>query len=261
MSRRRIVLTTGSTSGIGAAVAERFAAAGDEVVLHGRSADRAELVASRIRGAAPEAVVRVVLADLADPEECAALIEQAAGPARRIDILVNNAGLNVFTGVTSTTLEDWQHALDVDLRAAWLCSRAAMALMPAGGSIVNVASNHALYTMAGSFPYNVAKAGVVALTQSLAIELGPKGIRANAVLPGWVDTPLAHAYFEGFRDPTAERARVDALHLVGRIARPDEIAAAVEFLASEDAGFVTGTTLLLDGGRSALMEDPRREAG
>jgi NAD(P)-dependent dehydrogenase (short-subunit alcohol dehydrogenase family) len=166
-------------------------------------------------------------------------------------VLVNNAGANVFGGVLDTDVATWNRCLDLDLRAVWLCSRAAARVMD-GGAIVNVASNHAFATLPGVFPYNVAKAAVLALTQSLAIELAP--IRVNAVCPGYIDTPINDAYFDGFADPAAERARVEELHPLRRIGRPQEVARAIRFLAHD--GFTTGTTLTIDGGRSALMQDP-----
>jgi glucose 1-dehydrogenase len=253
---KRVVIVTGSPSGIGRAIARGFVEAGDDVLVHGRSSDRGEAVVSELRAIRPDARVELSLADLTDPHGCEELVAGAAawGP---IDVLVNNAGTNVFTGVMDTTLDDWQLAMDLDLRAAWLLARAAAPSMPAGSSIVNIGSNHATATLPGSFPYNVAKAGLVALTQSLAIELAPRGIRANIVAPGYVDTPLNDAWFARVPDPAAERARVAAIHPAGRMGRVDEVAAAVLYLVSPGAGFTTGTTLLLDGGRSALMEDPR----
>lgn len=254
----RIVIVTGSTSGIGIGIARAFAAAGDEVVVHGRSAERGEGVLREIGAALPGARLRLHLGDLSDPAECEALVAFATEPNGRVDVVVNNAGTNVFTGVMDTTLDDWQRAIDLDLRASWLCARAAAPRMPPGSAIVNVSSNHAFSTLPGSFPYNVAKAGMLALTQSLAMELAERGVRANAICPGYIDTPLNDLYFAGFADPEAERARVRRMHPIGRMGTVDDIARAALFLASaEDSGFMTGTYLLVDGGRSTLMEDPR----
>ena len=254
----RVVVITGSTSGIGAAIAALFATQGDDVVVHGRSQERGEAVVREIRAIAPHVKVLLFLGDLTDPNVCTALIDTAAQDRGRIDVLVNSAGTNVFAGVVAATLDDWERALSLDLRAAWLCSRAAAAWMPSGSAIVNIGSNHAGATLPGCFPYNVAKAGLVALTSSLAIELAAGGIRVNTVLPGYVDTPLNDAYFATIGDATAERARVERLHPLGRIGQPEDVARAVRFLASgDDAAFITGTTLLVDGGRSALLEDPR----
>jgi NAD(P)-dependent dehydrogenase (short-subunit alcohol dehydrogenase family) len=254
----RVVVVTGSTSGIGAGIARRFALDGESVVVHGRSQERGAAILAELRDEAPRADVRLCLGDLTDPAAPERLIAFAAKATGQVDVLVNNAGTNVFTGVLASTLEDWEHAIALDLRAAWLCARAAATRMPRGSAIVNIGSNHAWSTLPGSFPYNVAKAGLVALTQSLAIELAPLGIRANLVAPGYIDTPLAEDWFGSFADPEAERARVRRLHPAGRIGTPDDVARAVRYLASADeSGFVTGTTLLLDGGRATGLEDPR----
>lgn len=227
-----VVLVTGATRGIGKATADLFAAHGATVIRHGL--DDGDIAADLAREAAAERVVRFA-------------VERAG----RLDVLVNNAGANVFGGVLDTDVATWNRCLDLDLRAVWLCSKAAARVMD-GGAIVNVASNHAFATLPGVFPYNVAKAGVLALTQSLAVELAP--IRVNAVCPGYIDTPINDTYFGGFADPAAERARVEALHPLGRIGRPEEVAEAIRYLAT--AGFTTGTTLTVDGGRSALLQDP-----
>jgi len=254
----RVVIVTGSTSGIGAAIARLFAREGEHVVIHGRSGERGEAMVRELEGYGSAASVRVFLGDLAEAAACEELIDFAAQPLGRVDVLVNNAGTNVFTGVMDTTLAQWQACIDVDLRATWLCSRAAARHMPPGSAIVNVGSNHAYSTMPGCFPYNVAKAGLLALTQSLALELSPLGIRANALSPGYIDTPLNDRYFDATPDPAAERRRVLALHPAGRIGTVEECAHAVRFLASSrEAGFITGVSLLMDGGRGALMEDPQ----
>jgi NAD(P)-dependent dehydrogenase (short-subunit alcohol dehydrogenase family) len=254
----RVVVVTGSTSGIGAAAARLFAADGEHVVIHGRNAGRGEALVAELSGLGAGGSARFIAADLADAGAADALVAFAAEGFGRVDVLVNNAGTDVFTGVMGSTLGDWQYALDTLLRAPWLASKAAAPLMPPGSAIVNVGSNHVIYTMPGCFPYNVAKAGLAALTQSLAIELAPRGIRANLVNPGYIDTPLNDLYLVGGPDAEAARARIARLHLTGRIGTADEVARAVRFLASSaDSGFTTGATLLVDGGRSTLMEDPR----
>lgn len=258
LSRRwdgKTVLVTGSTHGIGRATAELFAAEGAFVVIHGRDQDAGRVVLEEIHASGGRcSFVAADLADVAAPKRLVSCALEASG---RLDTLVNNAGTNVFAGVMEADLDIWEHCIAVDLRAAWLCARSAAEVMAEGAAIVNIASNHATATLPGVFPYNVAKAGMVALTQSLAIELAPRGIRANVICPGYIDTPINVAYFATFPDPAAERERVERLHPLGRIGRPAEVARAVRFLADpEQSGFATGSVMLIDGGRSALLQDP-----
>jgi NAD(P)-dependent dehydrogenase (short-subunit alcohol dehydrogenase family) len=253
--RGRTVIVTGATKGIGRAIALRFGSHGAHLVVHGRSISDAQFVRSAVEESGGTA--SVVAADLRDPSAPALVVARALEASGTVDVLVNNAGANVFRGVMDATLSDWDDCLNLDLRAVWLCSQSAIPHMSSGSAIVNIASNHASSTLAGVFPYNVAKAGVIALTTSLAIELAPRGIRANTVIPGYVDTPINDAYFAGFDDPVAARSQAEALHPAARLGRPDEIAAAVEFLADTSvSGFTTGTSLTIDGGRSALLQDP-----
>lgn len=251
----RTVLVTGATKGIGRATAILFGSRGAHVVVHGQNAEAAENVRAAIAEAAGRATV--ILADLRSATECERLIAQTLAATARLDVLVNNAGANVFKGTLGATVEEWNDCLDLDLRAVWLCSRASARGMPPGSAIINLSSNHAASTLAGVFPYNVAKAGVNALTQSLAIELAPRGIRVNAVSPGYIDTPINDAYFATFVDPDEARTHAEQLHLSGRLGRADEIAHAIEFLADDQrSGFTTGTVMTIDGGRSALLQDP-----
>lgn len=256
MWRDRTVLVTGSTRGIGLGVAKAFAAAGARVVLHGRDTEAGAAAVAAFTAAGGTATFTAQ--DLADPEAPARLVSFAHDWSGRLDVLINNAGANTFTGVLGTTLDQWDHALNLDLRAAWLATAAAARVMEPGSAIVNVASNHAVSTIPGAFPYNVAKAGMLALTQSSALELASLDIRVNALCPGYIDTPINDTYFGTFPDPAAERARVEAIHPSGRLGTVDEVAVAALFLASPACQFMTGSTLTLDGGRSALLQDPTK---
>lgn len=197
-----------------------------------------------------------MLADLRDPDAADRLVDASVTATGRLDVLVNNAGANAFHGVLDTSLEQWDTCLNLDLRAAWLCARAAAYVMPPGSAIVDVSSNHCAATLPGAFPYNVAKAAVVALGQSLAIELAGRRIRANTVCPGYIDTPINDNYFASFEDTVAARRHAEALHPCGRIGTPQEVAHAIRFLAADwESGFTTGIVLTVDGGRSALLQD------
>lgn len=244
---RAVVLVTGSTSGIGEATAKRFAREGASVVVNGRSVDAGQSVAGSIRDCGGDAVF--VEADLAHPEEIERLIREAVDEYGRIDVLVNNAAVQIQKTVAETTLEDWSTAIAINFRAYWLCVREALEHMGEGSSVVNVSSNHSMLTMPGAFPYNAIKSGIDGMTRAMALELGPE-IRVNAINPGWtqVREPEGDEAIESWR----ERAE---LHPLKRVGQPEDIAGSIAFLASEDAAFVTGATLLADGGRSAVMQD------
>jgi NAD(P)-dependent dehydrogenase (short-subunit alcohol dehydrogenase family) len=254
------VIVTGSTRGIGAGVAERFAAEGANVVVSGRTAAAGEAVADRISesnrvadeqradDAPPTSDATFVRADMRDPDDVAALVEAAAERYGSVDVLVNNAGVQTETTAEEATLDDWSFVLETDFRAYWLAAQAALEHMDRG-AIVNISSNHAYATMPAHFPYNAVKAGINGMTRSLAVDFGPQ-IRVNTVVPGWVEV-------ERTRDelPEGRLEEVESIHPTGRIGTVADVAGAVSFLASEDAAFVTGSALLVDGGRGAVMQD------
>ncbi|TKX56892.1 SDR family oxidoreductase [Halorubrum sp. SS7] len=241
-------IVTGSTRGIGAGIAERLAAEGANVVVSGRSEAAGEAVVERIAAESAEGDATFVRADMRDPDDVAALAEAAAERYGSVDVLVNNAGVQTETAADEATLDDWAFVVETDFRAYWLAARAALEHMDRG-AIVNVSSNHAYATMPAHFPYNAVKAGINGMTRSLAVDFGPR-VRVNTVVPGWVEV-------ERTRDelPEGRLAEVEAIHPTGRIGTPADVAGAVSFLASEDAAFVTGAALLVDGGRGAVMQD------
>jgi NAD(P)-dependent dehydrogenase (short-subunit alcohol dehydrogenase family) len=255
LTGRRAVVS-GVTSGIGAAIAERLAAAGCDVVGCGRSP--ADAPGSRAFVAAVAAHGRRAVyrsGDIADPAVPARLVAEAVTALGGLDLVVSNAGRNVFTGAQRCTEAAWDECMQLDLAAHWrLCQAARPHLAAATGTIVIIGSNHAWRTMPGCFPYNVAKAGLLGMVQALAIEWGP-AIRTVGVAPGFIDTAGNQTWFDSFPDPAAERARTERLHPVGRLGTPAEIGTLCAFLASPAAGFISGTTLCVDGGRSALMQD------
>ena len=243
-------IVTGSTRGIGAGIAERLAAEGANVVVSGRSEDAGEAVVERIDeatgGDAGDAVF--VRPDMRDPEDVAALAEAAVAAHGSLDVLVNNAGVQTETAADEASLDDWAFVVETDFRAYWLAARAALEHMDRG-AIVNVSSNHAHATMPKHFPYNAVKAGINGMTRSLAVDFGPS-VRVNTVVPGWVE-------IERTRDelPEGRFEEVESIHPTGRIGTPSDVAGAVSFLASEDAAYVTGSALLVDGGRGAVLQD------
>ncbi len=173
-----------------------------------------------------------------------------------LDIVVSNAGRNFFKGVKQATDADWEANIGLNLAAHWRVAQAAKPYLDKSHApvIIIITSNHALYTLPNSFPYNVAKAGLVAMVQSMAIEWGPH-LRAVGVAPGFVDTPLADAWFDEFPDPAAKRKQIEGLHPVGRLGTPHDVGALCAFLCSPLAGNISGNTILIDGGRNAVMQD------
>lgn len=243
-----IAIVTGSTKGIGAGIAKRLALEGATVVVTGRSGDAGTQVVDAIRGDGGEAIF--IAADMRDPAAIAALVEETAERYGRIDVLVNNAGVQTETTATEATIEDWEFVVETNFRSFWLCVKHAVDHMPEGSSILNMSSNHAFLTMPGLFPYNAVKAGINGMTRALALELGPLGIRVNTINPGWIEVERTR---EELSDD--DRERVEAMHPLGRIGTPEDVASTVAFLTSDEASFIAGTSLLVDGGRTAVMQD------
>lgn len=240
------VLVTGSTRGIGEAIAKRFAREGASVVVTGRSIDDGEETADEIRGEGGEAIF--VQTDMRDTDEVESLVDATAEEYDGIDVVVNNAGVETNTSTTEATMDDWELVLETDFRAYWLTVKRAVRHMDEG-AVVNVSSNHAMLTMPEMFPYNAVKAGIDGMTRAMALDLGPD-VRVNTVNPGWVAVERTES---GLSEE--EREHLDSIHPVGRIGDPEDVAGAVAFLASDDAAYVTGANLLVDGGRTAVMQD------
>ena len=250
-------LVTGASDGVGAAVARVLARAGCRVVGTGRVAadhPRALELINTLRAEGQDGVY--FSDDLADPAVPARMIDQAAEALGGIDIVVSNAGRNDFIGAADASEDDWQSCMDLNLASHWRLAKAAQPLLSADGSgvFLVMTSNHAFQTIPGCFPYNVAKTALTGLVRALAIEWGP-AIRVVGVAPGFIDTPGNQAWFDSFPDPAAERARTERMHPVGRIGTAEEVGNLCAFLASPLCGFITGNTILMDGGRSALMQD------
>lgn len=253
----RQALVTGVSSGIGAGIALTLAQAGCEVA--GCGIESAESEGARTFRTAVEALGRRAFyqsVDLTDGLAARAWVTWAAGKLGGIDLVISNAGRNFHKGAEPVTEADWQANLDLNLAAHWRVAQAAKPYLDRSPQpvIIIMGSNHAFYTIPHAFPYNVAKAGLVAMVQSLAIEWGPH-IRAVGVAPGFIDTPMNIEWFGQFPDPAAKRAQVVALHPVGRLGTAEEVGALCAFLCSPLAGYISGTTILIDGGRSAVMQD------
>jgi NAD(P)-dependent dehydrogenase (short-subunit alcohol dehydrogenase family) len=240
----RTALVTGASRGIGRQAALTLAAAGARVVLAARSAeDLGETAAGARRAGAPDAVVAV--ADVLDEASVEAAVGVAVEATGRLDVMVNVAGGQGFTAyVADTRTEGWDKVLGLNLRSVFLGCRAAMAHLPPGGSIVNVASIAGFTASPGLAAYGAAKAGVIALTRTLAVEAAPHGIRVNCLAPGWVRTELTRRMWS---DPETSRALVAQIPM-GRWADVEELAGPLLLLASDAGSYITGATLVVDGG-------------
>lgn len=242
-------LVTGSTSGIGRAVAERFAREGAAVVVTGRDADRGTAVVDAIRAAGGTA--HLVLADLRREDECARLVDEAVAALGGLSILVNNAVAAVVDesdgAVGTLTTAAWETTLRVNLSAPmWLCRAAIPHLTEAGhGSIINVSSRQAERAAPGFTAYIASKAGLNGLTRAIAVDYARHGVRCNTISPGYVLNERRDAELDPER-----RARLEGMHLT-RLGVADDVAHAAVFLASRESEFLTGINLPLDGGSSA----------
>lgn len=239
----RVALVTGGSRGIGAAVARRLAAEGATVAINyaGRADAAAEVVAAIDAAGGTAAAFQ---ADVSDATACAALVEGVVSRFGRIDVLVNNAGITRDGLLVRMSDDDWRAVIDTNLSGAFYLSRAVGKLMmkQRSGSIVNMASVVGMMGNAGQANYAAAKAGLIGLTKSVARELAGRGVRANAVAPGFIATDMTDALSE-----TARGAATSSIAM-GRLGTPEDIAATVAFLASDDAAYITGQVIAVDGG-------------
>jgi NAD(P)-dependent dehydrogenase (short-subunit alcohol dehydrogenase family) len=237
----KVAVVTGGSRGIGAATAA-------ELRTHGAS-----VAVLDVQPEPSSDGVLVVDTDIADEQSVQRAFVEVRRALGEVRFLVNNAGVNSYAAADELTLTEWDHFFAVDLRGAWLCTRAVLPDMlgAGGGAIVNVTSIHAGLTVPGMFPYAAAKAGLEGLTRSLALDYGPRGVRTNAVAPGWVRTDLVDRQLLRAPDPTTLRAEIDSQQALGRMAQPQEVAKAIRFLLSDDASYINGAVLAVDGGLSA----------
>lgn len=241
-------IVTGAASGIGEATAKRFAAEGAEVVVADLDGDGAGRVAADIADAGGEAIGLMV--DVTEDAQVSEMVQDALDALGGLDVIVNNAGIPMVGPVETLRSEDWDRELDVNLKSIYRTSKAVWPHFRAGGGgiILNTASVAGLVGMPGQHSYSAAKAGVVMLTKSMALDGAKDNIRVNCICPGFIETPMVLEYIDAQDDPAAVRVHVDKAHPLGRIGVPDDVAAGFVYLASDEAAWITGIALTIDGG-------------
>ena len=248
---KKVAVVTGSSKGIGKAIALAFANSNEYygIVVNSRKPNEAQYISEQIKSSNSNCDSISITADISKEEDCIRLIEETIQHYKRIDVLVNNAGIQKDIPLTETTLSDWYQIISVDLTGPFVCSREAVRYMqkqqdPKGGCIINISSVHQVIPKPHYVPYATSKAGIEMMTKTMALELAKYGIRANVVAPGAVETDMNIE----LQTNKVELENVLKRIPVGRIGKPEEIANVVEFLASDKARYVTGTTVLVDGG-------------
>ena len=239
--RSKVALVTGASSGMGAETARILSEGGARVFAAQRSPSDYE----------------DILADFAEPNAPANVIDLITQETGQLDILVNNAGVMREGTVEETSLEDWHLQLQINLTAPFLLIRHAMPLLRvARGTIVNVGSIEGLGNNPHHPAYGASKAGLHGLTRAVAVDHGPDGIRCNAVAPGWIDTPLNEDFIASLPDPETFHNKISGIHPLGRTGKPTEVAELICWLASDAASFVTGQVWTIDGGRMSKLSLP-----
>lgn len=248
----KVAVVTGISSGIGQGIARELAKAGAFVSGCATAPDNNDFLdeMQALNGAS----ALYTQCDVSRAEDLQALVRRTVDKFGKIDILVSNAGRNSFIGAADTDLQAWQANMDLNFVSHWTLARLCKPyLEKQNGVIIVMTSNHAFSTIPGCFPYNITKTALTGLVRSLAIEWGPE-IRTVGIAPGFIETPGNQKWFDSFADSNEERQRTVDLHPVKKLGTTEEIGGWCVFLASDYAAFASGTTYLVDGGRSALMQ-------
>jgi NAD(P)-dependent dehydrogenase (short-subunit alcohol dehydrogenase family) len=250
----KIALVTGGGTGIGRAVCVRLAEEGAEVIVTSRTAAHVEETAAEVEAACGRRAAGHVL-DMEQREQIDAVVAEVAARHGRIDVLSNNAGIELVhtPAAWEVTDEEWERVFRVNMTGIFQVCRAVVPHMPEGSSIVNMASINSFVAWENDAPYTATKGALMQFTRALALDVAPRGIRANCVNPGVIDTPLTDVFLEAAEDPDALRDSYAAAAPLNRVGTPREIASCVLFLASDEASFVTGTSLVADGGTIARV--------
>ncbi len=241
----KVALITGAGAGIGAGIAARFSRAGAAVALFDINGESAQSMQQTIQ---KTGLALALQGDVSSEVDVKAAVERTIAQFGKISVLVNNAGIDVCSIVPEMRSEDWDRVLAINLKGAFLFAKHVIPYMRGrGGAIVNISSVHAFASYDGYAAYDAAKAGMLALTRTLALDHGRDGIRANAICPGYISTPMTDQWLREQPDPQATLRQVLSFHPLGRIGTPDDVAEAALFLASDASSFISGTYLVVDG--------------
>ncbi len=248
----KVALVTGAGTGIGRAVCVRLAEEGADVVVTSQTAEHVEETRRLASEASGQDLLGLQL-DVADSNSVDRVVVKVVERFGRIDVLSNNAGIELVHGpsVVETTDDEWERVFRVNVAGTFYTCRAAVPHMPVGSSIVNMASINSFVAWENDAPYTATKGAVLQFTRALALELAPRQVRVNAVCPGVIDTPLTDAFLERAEDPESLRAEYAAVSPLNRMGTAREVANCVLFLASDEASFVTGSALVVDGATTA----------
>ena len=249
----QVAIVTGGAKGIGWGIVKVLVQEGAKVAIADWDEVKGPETAEEMRKAGGDVIY--VKTDVSQEEQVKHLVQATVDQFGRIDILVNDAGIGVYKSVLDTTTEDWDRCLAVNLKGQFMCSKYVIPHMQAQGkgAIVNISSVHSFQTANGTAPYCASKGGITALTRNMAIDYGPT-IRVNSIAPGWVLTPLIQSIFDGYDDPAKQQRQTEQRQVMKRIGVPEDIGYAVAFLVSDEASFITGTQLFVDGGLTAQLE-------
>ncbi len=243
----RVAVITGAGSGIGRASALEFARQGARVVVADLNLAGALETVKQIKADGGHAIA--LETDVARPESVQTLVAQTLEAFSQVHVLLNNAAIQVNKTVEDTTVEEWNREINVNLGGVFLCSKFFLPhLRRTRGCIINMSSVNGFFVEPRCAGYCATKAAIIGLTKAMAIDHGKEGIRVNCICPGYVDAGLAWGYFEAQPDPAAARAAAGKLHALWRIGRPEEVGRVAVFLASDEASFMTGSAVVVDGG-------------
>jgi len=252
--KEKVVLITGASSGIGRATAESFASKGAKIVVAARRIKELESLVASIEAKGGKA--SAIRTDVSDANSVEQMVNHTIEVFGRLDYAINNAGIEgKLKGITDLTEDDWDQVLDINLKGTFLCMKyeaKAMLNQDNGGAIVNIGSVNSFLGFPTGSAYVTSKHGLVGLTSSISAELAPKGIRVNLICPGITDTPMHHRLRGIVGDDLYDKGLLPTVH-VQRIGRPEEIAQAIVFLCSDESSYISGSTLVVDGGLTLTM--------